>query len=247
MLFVPLQAQPEYPLKNGKPTSRGIARYVEEQGDAVIREFQKFVNDTLYNTYIYTADLTDRGYSDSLELGLYYSNEIFITTAEVFQAYEVAGLTRAQRDAIRESNRFVKGVLFHELTHDYIDQISVEMLRIDSIRVDRAYQNFFRIFSNPNETGSTFIEEGVCEYVTGKMGELILPKVPFVPKSIRELNDDALRYQVYYQYASLYLTTFLDTAGLKRGIRILLHNPPPSQEEMLRPGLFFNRLELPGR
>jgi hypothetical protein len=242
LLLVPLQDRPDYPLKNGRPTSRGIDLYVEENSDRLIRELQDFIGDTLYNANIYTEDLSTTDDKDPLELGNYYPNEIFITNAEVFVAYELESLSRIRRDTIMISNLFVKTAVFHELMHHYIYQVSIEMLRIDQIGVDRAYQTFFRIYTNRDDPGSRFIEEGICEYVTLKMKARIGPKRPRIPKTMKELTREENEYNVFYRYSTYCLADFMDTQGLKRGIMILLHNRPPSMEEMLDMDLYFARL-----
>jgi hypothetical protein len=242
LCIFPLQVSQEYPLKNGRPTSRGIERYVEDNSESLIREYQDFIGDTLYNAYLYTEDLTENGYNDPLELGRYYPNEVFITNAEVFLAYELSDVTKRGRDTILESNLYVKAAVFHELTHHYIHQVSMDMLRVENIQVDRAYQLFFRIYRDQDDTGSKFIEEGICEYVTEKMGEVIPPRRPFIPKNKADLSKAENNFKVYYKYSAHYLRDFLDVTGLKRGIKILLHNPPPTSEEILDPELFFTRL-----
>ena len=51
-LMIQVGTSEDYPLKNGKPTSKGIEQYVEENSDRIIKEFQDFVGDTLYNVWI---------------------------------------------------------------------------------------------------------------------------------------------------------------------------------------------------
>ena len=58
LLLVPVQEKPDYPLKNGRPTTKGIDRYVEENAERLLSEFQEFIGDTLYNANIYTEDLS---------------------------------------------------------------------------------------------------------------------------------------------------------------------------------------------
>ncbi len=243
LLWLVPQERQDYPLKNGRPTTRGIERYVENNADSLIKEYQEFIGDTLHNIYIYSEDLSDDGYYDPMELGRYFPNEIFITNAEVYMAYELAWLSKKGRDTVTASNLFVKATVFHELTHDYIHQMSMEMSQIDNITVNRAYQAFFRVYRDPNEMGPRFIEEGICEYVTGKMGEIISPREPFIPRTMSDLSKPENSFNVYYKYSALYLSKFLDTIGIKRGIRILLHNPPPTNKEILNPLLFFTRLQ----
>jgi hypothetical protein len=242
-LFVPLQEKQDYPLKNGRPTTKGIDRYVEENAERLVHEFQEFIGDTLYNTNIYTEDLSKNADQSPIELGNYYPNEIFINNAEIFIAYELETLKRSSRDTILSSNLFVKAAVFHELMHHYIYQIGIEMLREDQIPVDRAYQTFFRIYSERGDPGPRFIEEGICEYATVKMKETITQRRPYIPKKISVLNKPEKAYDIFYKYSAYCLTEFLDTTGLKLGIKILLHNRPPYTEEILDPELFFARLE----
>lgn len=242
LLLGPVQSGTEYPLKDGRPTSKGIDRYVEDNAEALTLEFETFIKDTLYNTNIYTEDLSGDEGHNPYELGNYYPNEIFITNAEIFLAYELDDLPRSFRDSLVSSNLFVKAAVFHELAHHYIYQLSIEMLRRDHISIDRAYQSFFRIYSFRESQGEKFIEEGICEYITAKTGEIIVPRRPHIPKKLSYLDDPENEYQVFYKYSAYYLTDFLDTNGLKRGIKILLHNPPPSSGEILEPDRYFSRL-----
>ena len=245
LLLHPVAGQDQYPLKNGKPTSKGIEQYIEDKGDSLIVEYENFIGDTLFNVWIYAEDLSQYDIHDSLELGRYYPHEIFINTSEEFQAYELADLSRLKRAFIEENNKFVKATVMHELTHEYIYQISLEMQIVDNIIVHRAYQVYIWIIRTHETFGSTFIEEGICEYVSGKMGEIIPLKRPPVPKNIEQLIDRENRYMFQYKYAARYLKTFLDTTGLKRGIKILLHNPPPTYSEIMEPDQFFSRLIIP--
>jgi len=244
LLFVPFQQGPEYPLKDGKPTSKGIDRYVEDKAEELIQVFQDFIGDTLYNVNIYTEDLSRYSDQHPLELGSYYPNEIFINNTGDFMAYEMGALTREGRDTIYNSNRFVKAAVFHELMHHYIYQLSIEMLRVDMIRVDRAYQSFFRIYSDRDDPGPRFIEEGICEYATLKLKEIISRGRPFIPRKPKDLDRTDKEYDIFYRYSAYRLGEFLDTTGLKNGIKTLLHNPPPSVEEILHTELFFARLEV---
>jgi hypothetical protein len=245
IILFPLSVSGDYPLKDGKPTRKGIEQYIADKSDSLIIEYQNFIGDTLYNVWIYAEDLSGHEINDSLELGQYYPNEVYVTTDELYEAYELADLSKLRRKLLLESNRFVKSCVIHELTHDYINQITIEMSSIEGIRVDKSYQSYTWLIRSHETFGSTFIEEGICEYVAGRMGEIIPPRYPFIPKNIEELTSKKNKYQIQYKYSASYLETFLDTTGLKQGIRVLLHNPPPSHEEILDPDLFFNRLVIP--
>ncbi len=243
LIFISFSFSDDYPLKDGKPTSKGIEQYIEDKGESLIQEYQDFVGDTLYDIWIYAEDLTYYDVHDSLELGRYYSNEIYIATAELFLAYELADLSKAQKSSIQESNKFVKSTVFHELTHDYFNQISTEMRTVDSVHVDKAYRTNLWIIRSYETFGSIFIEEGVCEYMAGRMGEIIPPLSLYIPQSIEELTNRYNTYSVTYKYSSFYVSSFLNSTGFKKGVKILLHNPPPTYEEILKPELFFSRLE----
>jgi hypothetical protein len=245
LLFMQVGIPVGYPLENGRPTSKGIELYVEQTSDYLVKEYQDFVEDTIYNVWIYADELQDRWASDSIELGRYFPHEIYVTTAELYEAYELDDLPAEEREKIFESNKFVKAVMIHELTHEYVNQVGVEMQSVLRMHVDKSYRTGLWIVNSHETFGSVFIEEGICEYLCAKMGELIPPKHLEAPQTVEELLDRDRDYLIKYKYSSAFLETFLDTTGFKRGIQILLFNPPPTYEEILQPDRFFSRLELP--
>ena len=218
---------------------------MEDKRDSLILEYQKFMNDTLYDVWIYAEDLSDYIQNDSIELGWYYMNEVYITTSPLFVAYELADLSKVQKALINDSNRFVKSTVIHELTHKYMQQIGTEMRSLDKIRVHETYQTNIRILISHESYGRTFIEEGICEYVSEMMGEIIPPKRPYIPKTVEDIMDKSNSYNVKYKYSSHVLKPFLDARGFKKAVKILLHNPPPSYLEILNPDLYFDRLVYP--
>jgi hypothetical protein len=246
LLFVLLSVSlfQDYPLEDGIPTRKGIERYIADMGDSLVMEYQHFIQDSLYDILVYTDDFGRYSAQDSLELGWYYMGEVIISSDARFLGYELNDLSKRDRALHAESNKFVKSTVFHELTHHYLHIIEREMYNVDSIFADPAYRSGLRLVRWPAEFGATFIEEGLCEYQCGKMGEIIVPKKPFIPRTIEELTGSMNRYDVTYKYAAHYLETFLDTTGFKKGVKILLYNSPPSFEEILNPELFFQRLEM---
>jgi hypothetical protein len=232
----------DYPLHKGKPTSKGIEKYVEDKSESIVREYQDFVKDTLYNAYIYADDLSKYLDNDSTELGWYYAQEIFITTQEQFMAYELADLSKIQRALKSEGGRFVKATIIHELTHCYLDQISQEMRSVDQVDVHGAYEKRQFLLNAQESFGRTFIEEGLCEYVSEKMGEILPPKRPLTPQTLEDLLDKSNSYAVKYKYSAQVLKTFLDSRDFKSAVKILLHHAPPSYNEILQPELYFDRL-----
>jgi hypothetical protein len=232
----------EYPLKKGKPTSKGIEQYIEYKSESIKTEFQEFIGDTLHSVWIYAEDLSHYVTNDTLELGWYYPHEIFITTSEKFLAYEINDLSPRKQAHSAGNNKFVKSAIVHELTHNYIHQILLEMRSVDSIRVHKAFHSNLVILNAQEAFGRSFIEEGLCEYMTELMGEILPPNRVDTPETIEDLMDSNNTYEIKYKYSSVCLKPFLDTMEFKPAVKILLHNPPPSYREILEPELYFNRL-----
>ena len=244
ILLLLVSAPHEYPKKHGKPTPKGIEMYTEDNRDSLLLEYQEFINDTLWlDVWIYAEDLTDYVGHDSTELGRYFYGEAVVSMDTLFVAYELADFSRFRRRTSGETNKFVKSTIFHELTHHYIVQIGKEMEFIDSIRVHRSYETDIWIIRSYDMFGSTFIEEGICEYMVTQMGEIIPPKRYSKPKTEYDLTSHKNKYKYVYKYSSEYVKNFLDSTGFKRGVKILIHNDPPTYQQILNPELYFNNLD----
>jgi len=244
LLLMPFTSLDKYPKKFGKPTPEGVGMYVEDKWESLLYEYQQKINDTLWlDVWISAEDLTDWVEHDTLELGMYWNGEVIIDMDTLFKDYELECWSKIKRKLNGETNAFVKGTVFHELTHHYINQIGKEMAFFDSVRVNRAYETNIWIIRSPDMFGSTFIEEGICEYMVTKLGENIPPNKYSTPKTYSALVNKNNKYKYVYKYSSYYLKTFLDTTGFKKGVKILLSNEPPRHHEILEPELYFNRLE----
>ena len=237
-----IQQDVKYPLKNGKPTTFGINYYAKNNENKFIKEFNELVKDTLYDVYItvddikkYTNDPSTLGYCAS-GMG---SSEIVITNEPRYLQYEYSMLTPYQRKTVIEANNFVKGVIFHELAHNYFNQVMLEM-RMDTMNISPEYNNFNII--PRNSFGSDFIEEGVAVYITVKKGEIIFGQ-DFIPESIEQIQDKYYKYYIKYNYSCVFVRPILDKYGIKQGMKILIGNRPPSYEEMMKPELYYNRLK----
>ena len=218
----------------GKPTSKGIEQYILTQEHAFAQEFMFFVQDTLYDYFISTDDLSDYVPYDSLRLGMtFLPADAIITTEEKFIDYALDSLSRFRRKTIR-SSAFVKGTVMHELTHVWINQILREMDWKD-MYISPEYRNF-RIFSSRDIVyGAQFIEEGICEYVANKMGE-ILP----VPARPPEEDDNPHTYKIKYRWAQEFVGHYLDTcSSLKEGIQNIFSQRPPLGKEIDDPEKFW--------
>jgi hypothetical protein len=245
LLLLPGQVGDEYPLRRGKPTTKGIVRYVDEQGLRIIREYQEFMDDSLHDVGIVALEPDQIESTHPMEMGHYFPHEAYITTAEAYEAYEVDQLKPERRRKLKESNRFVKGIIIHELTHAYIFLIATEMRSLDSLGIHPSYPTGALALGPGISYGSVFIEEGLCEYVTEKMGELIPPDASYRPTHMEEMLSGDNTYRIQYKYASQFLAPFLDTMNFKSAVKILLYNPPPSLEEIMKPELFYERILVP--
>lgn len=222
-------------------TPENIEKFVEDSAMVYIDQFEAHIGDTFQmDVFIYCDDLTDYVAYDGTESGLFfYPNEIIINTKPTaFVAYRLADLSSYQRDSYVSVSKFVKSTMLHEITHAYFTQQT-----LITKGIDRAYRNTIRILPEHQAFfTSTFIEEGVCEYLVQSMGEIIPPPEPFIPRTQSELRSKSNRFKIMYQYSAHYLKDFLDEHGFKEGIEILIKNPPPTYDEILEPELFFQRL-----
>jgi len=248
-IFTSYQIKPEYPVnRKGEPSKYGIQYYITKNQDKIISEFQDFVQDTLYDVYITVDDLSKYMENEDA-LGLCLSSvgsvEIIITNEEKYIAYEVSLLKKKANKEIISANNFVKGTLIHELGHLYFNQVIREMSIVDTITFSsRVYSEYTsKFFIMPKNTfGAKFIEEGIAEYSLVKMNEEIVDKNIYIPATFNDLVAKENKYNVFYRYSSHYITPFVDHYGVKKAIKILVSNPPPSYEEVLDSRKFFSRL-----
>jgi hypothetical protein len=171
---------------------------------------------------------------ETFELGIYYfPGDIIISNENKYIDYAVDSLSFIKRN-LTISNKFVKGCVFHELTHIWFQQILSEMKH----EVSPEHRNF-RIYSTPDrDYGADFIEEGICEYVAHKAGEIIYPK-NYAPDLENEWNT----YKIKYQYAEYYVRQILDKYdNIKEGIKMILRVSPPNKEEIRNPELYYQRV-----
>jgi len=239
LLFPSSQKDPMYN-KQGKPSTWGINTYITKNQESLIAEYTYRI-DTIYDVNIFTENLTKESEGDLGEFHL--PNYVVITNEEKYIAYEFKDLTKFRQKTSSYTDRTVKAVVFHELTHMYVRQIAL-LLRNDTLEspVNTAYNNFVIYPSNESSFGATFIEEGVCEYVLYYLDESApLRDIP-VPDNEDELTDPKNKVSNLYYYSVIFLEGFLDKEGLEKGIQILLTNKPPTYQEILKPELFFNRL-----
>jgi hypothetical protein len=234
----------DYEYLKGKPSSKGVSNYIKRNEYELIEEFKKYVDDTIldyYDVYIETDNLSLYTGHDTLELGRFYiPNDIIITNEELFLDYELVLLPKWRKKQHLETNQFVKSTVMHELTHWYFYSV-MQVMRHEKRNVEPGYLSNFRMM--PYTYGAEFIEEGVCEYVSADMGQMMTSDKEWKPEDVKEILDGKDGYAIKYRYSLQYVKAVLDTMELRKGIELLLRNKPPSNEEILHPETFYNRLK----
>ena len=257
LIFLAVTVLPQEALllyQNNRPTPKGIDKYVNENSNDFIDEFQQYIKDSIYaDVYITTTDLQQLADYDSLELGRteIYSNsgyEVIIGNTGKFNDYSLYTLKHKKRlfKNFDQYSQFVKSTVVHELSHVYFRQIMMILARKDSLNT---YYRNVQLYPNPERRyGSEFIEEGLCEYLTRNKGELLEIKDVYKPETTEDLLNRYNVAKVKYQYSSYYLKNFMDSViavrgKAKYGIEVLLSHNPPNYSEILQPKLYFNRLK----
>ncbi len=220
----------------GKPTPEGIERFIQENEHQLAQDYMNFVQDTLYYYHIWADELPVYNEDDyvTFEQGIYYfPGDIIISNEDKYIDYAVDSLSFIKKNLII-SNKFVKGCVFHELTHIWIQQILSEMKH----EASPEHSNLRIYYRLDRDYGADFIEEGICEYVTHKAGEIIYPK-----KYVPDLDNEWNTYEIKYQYAEYYVRQILDRFdNIKEGIRIILQVSPPNKEEIRNPERYYQRV-----
>jgi hypothetical protein len=251
IIFSSFVLQDQYPLKYGKPTTKGIELYVKNNKFKIISEVEKSINDTIFlDVEIIADDIRTYTDYDSLDLGFHItyqdgSDEIIIDNQPTYAAYDIETISSIKKLFLTTFNGFVKTVIIHELIHTYFLQTVLE-LKFNGLELYPEYDevNNFTIFPNIEiQFGAEFIEEGVCQYVVNKMNQTI-KEPPFFIETINDITKKKNTYQVKYNYSYYFLKDFLDSMELKEGIIILIQNKPPTYKEILNPDLYFNRLNI---
>lgn len=224
------------------PKTEEIQNYVIENEQNVINEYSEFVKDSIGEFYFYPDNLENYVDTHPAELGVYrhMSRQATINNQEKYLALEKKYFKKIEISA--STNAFVKGVMIHELSHNYFNELIIRLLE-KKVPVNRYYKPQFGLTIPKSTYGSEFIQEGFCEYIAYKMGEIIISgNIPSI-KSIEELESKKESYEIKYVYSVYFLKDFFDRYGIRQGHRILVTNPPPTDEEILNPELFFQRLK----
>jgi len=240
LLLLLLPIQDEY--KWGRPTSKGVDNYIERNEYQFIIDYQNHIKDTLfYEPFISTDDLSDYYNYTRGDMGYYEPpDNIIINNEPRYIEYELSRLNDFQKSQYRESNKFVRAVVMHELTHCYFYQ----QIRIaeQNHELEYEFRQGLRIVP-VNDYGTDFVEEGICEYQTLLMGEMIgYDEELRITKGQLLNNKDS--YEVKYRYSAQYVKPIVDKLGLRQAIYLMVTSKPPSTEEILKPNLYYQRLNV---
>jgi hypothetical protein len=247
-LFISPQKIEEYPLKKGKPTSRGIDYYVNTNKYIIQKELETYLKDSIFLfVEMRTDNISDYTDYDSLDVAYHFtytdgSDEIIIDNRERYVAYDINKLSKLKKLNLNTYNQFVKTAIIHELMHTYFLQ-QVIIAKYAGLEVYKEYDYRetarIRIFPNAEEQyGAEFLEEGICQYVVEQMKQ----QIPHRTSKPETVDDIMGNNEIKYGYSVDYLKEFLDYFGVGKGIGILILNKPPTYQEILNPHLFFNRI-----
>ena len=149
-----------YPLKHGKPTSKGIDYYVLVNKFDFIKEFENHIRDSIIlDVEISTDNIEEYTGYDTLDLAYHFSydngsDEIIIDNRPSFLAYDINDLSKFRKLNLSSNNAFVKTSIMHELGHTYFLQITLITL-FNGIKIHPEYdfRNSFSIRIIPNIEG----------------------------------------------------------------------------------------------
>jgi hypothetical protein len=247
-LLISPQKIEEYPLKKGKPTSRGIDYYVKTNKDTIQKELEVYLKDTIFLfVEMKTDDISNYTDYDSLDVAYHFtytdgSDEIIIDNRERYVAYDIDKLSKLKKLNLNTYNQFVKTAIIHELMHTYfLQQVIIARHAGFDVYKEYDYTKTARVRMFPNieeQFGAEFIEEGVCQYVVEQMKQ----QIPHRTSKPETANDIMGNNEIKYGYSVDYLKQFLDYIGVRKGIGILIQNKPPIYQEILNSDLFFNRI-----
>lgn len=233
-----LKAQ-DYPLNDkDNPTSAGVVQYIKDKASLINKRFdQEFGVNTSFTDFV--PDSIDQyvdHYSD--ERGLYMGrngkNQAIIDTVGSFGHYSLKTIPEKKKDSIAILYGSVRGTMIHEKAHAFFYQTKS---RLEEKSIEHHYHDFNKFFFS-----QSFIAEGIAQYCTYKMKEMITPKQYQPSDSLKNLIAEKSS-ELKYEYALYYLKAFLDFFGLEEGTKILLTNPPPRKDELINPLKYYRRLE----
>lgn len=237
--------------------SSDVDNYVKVNELQFVKDYQVLIKDSIYNDiFIKTADfkkLFGKKYSENKNTLAFNaidfnSCEITVNNEERYAGYDY--LSIKNKEWYGEQDYFLRATVMHEISHYYFYQCALELEKIKNVEVNQYYR--LSLFQYPNAElsyGAKFIEEGICEYL--KYYWKLSPAISndYQPKNINDIVTNGNKYEILYGYSSQFVKDFIDCSikqygRPKNAIEILLHNKPPSYEEILKPEKFYGRLSI---
>lgn len=242
------QSKKQYQYHNNIPSKNGVQHYIDLNIRSVVNTVENFIGDTIFSYSIKTDNLSEYHGYDSLEAGRFYpEDEIIITNEPKFYDYELIFVSKLKQKEFNNNTKFVKGVLIHELIHLYIYQFIHESLE-NNIPINSEYINFNMFPAIKSYYALEFIEEGICEYVVMKLREGIFSDYkPDCPDgeseiNIRKFSQIQNTYDIRYQYSRTYVQRIFENNSFRKALLIIFTCKPPSDEELLCPDQYYNRV-----
>ena len=213
-------------------TKNGFDYYVNNNSQEIFNEFQIFCGSEIDREISFQPDDILLYGNDTNELGLCLPNlDMIIISNDLnkYRDYTKKDIRKSDLKKLTSDDIFVRGVIIHEICHIYIDFL------IDNFeKIKRDYKYY-------KKNGAIFIEESICEYASYKMGELIIKEKYYIPKTINELSDSSKKLR--YEYGIHFIKPILDKYGFQKGSLLILKNDPPTDEEILKPEIYYKRIE----
>lgn len=233
-----------------------IDNYVKTNEYQFVIDYQKFVKDTIYNDIYFTTanfkKLFGKKYNrTTLAFNTITNNsscEITINNEERYTDYDYS--QSKYKDGYTEFNYFLRATAMHEISHYYFMQVTLEMQKIRNIEVNKYYTYSISTFPNVElQYGAKFIEEGISEYLKIAWGLAPPLAKDYKPSTKAEIVTTGDKYEILYGYSCQFVRDFMDCnikqyGRPKNALMILLHNRPPSYEEILHPEKFYERLSI---
>ncbi len=134
-----------------------------------------------------------------------------------------------------------KGILQHEIGHDYSSQVRNKLKEKGVYNNSWDHTPFDYLFPN-----KLLVEEGIAEYFSIESGENLRRSSLSWPTTIQEFIypniEEGRKSASYYSHGYEYIKPILDELGVEEGITRIYSHAVPSEEEILNPELYRERI-----
>lgn len=203
--------------------------YIEENADSIEEEVEDFFGIDIQG---YNLEFNDEEQKGVRSVPMRYTYDT--DTITVYTSEGSPFLERPEGWVFPVmSHATTKGIFIHELAHDYLHQVEDDL--DDGLHPD------YTPLRNLQITHLT-VEEGIADYFAVSMGEnQPIPKFRANPVNQNEVHENYLR-KLHYEHGRRIVTPILDELGVERGIKAILTNPMITEDELLKPELYQQRI-----